>query len=85
MSALRFYRVTFAEATQLLALLRSVAKNGPYKEVRSAAKRLIRELEYVRSDVDYSPTRGHQIILRKDDDVNLLNDMADALGIAIKD
>jgi hypothetical protein len=85
MSGLRFFRVTFDEASRLTTLLRSVAKNGPYKEVRASAKRLIGELQYVRNDVDYSPNRGYQVILRKDDDVNLLTDMADALGITIKD
>ena len=84
MPSSRFYRVTYQEAQALIVLLQAVAKEAPYKEVKAAAKRLLNQLQYVRSDIDYV-AGGYQLILNKEDDVNLLNDLAEALEIHIKD
>ena len=57
--------VSYEEAQQLIPVFEYYAKQGPWKEVRTSASGILRELRDVR-DINYSPLRGQQIMLTED-------------------
>lgn len=59
--------ISYDEAQQIIPFFKTVVKNPPYKEAREPARRILAELELVRS-IDYSPLRGRQVILRSESD-----------------
>ena len=55
--------ITYDEAQRLIPFFRRAKKEGPRKEARESAGRILEELRNARPDVDYAPFGGHQIIL----------------------
>lgn len=66
--------VSYQEAQALIPVFKWIAKQGPYKEAKESAKRILPELELVRGDISYSPLAGRQVILRVEDDRSFLSD-----------
>lgn len=63
---LRDAYVSYEEAQRLIPFFRYFKEKAPYSEIRKSAKRILGELESVRS-LDYSPMRGDQIFLAETD------------------
>jgi hypothetical protein len=59
--------ITYNEAQRAKEFLKNYAKTSSDKEIKSAAIRLVSDLEAVRSDVDYSPFKGYQLIINSKD------------------
>ena len=76
----KYYYVTHEEAQMLLPYLQFVSTEGPHKEVRDSARRLIRELGLVREDIDYTFS-GKQIILTRKLDIELFEIIRKEAGI----
>ena len=73
--------VTYAEAQRLIPFFqREAARSSPYPGAQESAKRILSELQMVRGDVDYSPMKGKQIVLRNEHDKEFLIDTIAALG-----
>jgi len=66
--------ISYDEAQKLIPFFRAVAKSPPYKGAGEPAKRILQELELVRN-LDYSPLRGRQVILRREEDKDWLLDV----------
>ena len=66
--------ISYDEAQKLIPFFKAVAKSSPYKEAREPARRILQELELIR-DLDYSPLRGSQVILRREEDKDWLLDV----------
>ncbi len=69
--------VGYDEAQQLIPVFEHYAKEGPWKEVRSDARAILRELKNVRKQ-DYSPLRGQQIFLTEEQ-YDFFNDARNAV------
>ncbi len=59
--------VTYEDVREVKPVLTQVRKEGPTKEIRASASRILKEIENVRSDVDYEPLPGYQVILEDRD------------------
>lgn len=58
--------VSYEEAQKLRSFFKEATRSAPYREAREASKRILGELESIRS-VDYSPFPGGQILLSQGD------------------
>ena len=72
--------ITYDEAQRLIPFFRRAKKEGPWKEARESAGRILEELRNARLDVDYAPSRGHQTILN-DIDYEFLTEVLNLPGM----
>lgn len=72
--------VSYAQAQKLIPIMEHVAKQGPYKEAKESAKRILQELRMVRGDISYKPLEGRQVILRSEDDRDFLRDAIETVS-----
>jgi len=63
--------ISYEEAQKLIPFFKAAIKNSPYKEAVESARRILRELEYIR-DRNYSPLRGGQCIFSREEDKDWL-------------
>jgi hypothetical protein len=69
---MRYILVSYEEAKELKPIFQRFKKSAQWKDVRSAAGRILKELEDVR-DQDYSPLSGFQLML-DDKDADFFED-----------
>lgn len=68
------------EARQLIPVFRTLRDTAPISEMRRVAGEILRKLSFVRSDIDYSPVPGYQLILN-DKEYKFFTDVRDVMGV----
>ena len=76
-----YFWVTRSEARQLVPVLQKLRKEGPWKEARESAFRLLNDLEYIaRRPGEGTTSRGYQMVL-SDTDYGFLLDIMNVYSI----
>ena len=76
---MRYTFISYEEAKELKPIFQKFRKEGPWKDVRGSASRILEELEFVK-DADYFPLSGQQVVL-EDKDYEFFENAREAFGV----